>query len=284
MEVLYVDVYFLINFTVDAIAVTLAAKLLHIKSGVVRIVGISAIGSSVAVADAILPLPNFARAMLGVFFIVSLAIIIARDISYLRRFKAIIVFLCFEMLLGGIVNYGYNILDRYVGEVGEYFSAGTANRKALLFSILILLAIGVLKLFIMLFSEQTRVKSTRISIKMGASEIECDALVDSGNLVKDPLNMNPVLFVKRHVAEKLFPREIVELTELDNLDVALQKRIRLIPVTRGGETHVMTGFLPDSVKCTERGEESLSITLAIDREDGTYGGYDALLPASVLEV
>lgn len=284
MQVLYVDVYFLINFTVDTVAMSLAAKLLHIKSGIWRIAALSAIGSLVAVAEAVFDLGGVVRLTLGVLFLLSVGILIAEGLPYLRRIKAVIVFLCFEMLLGGIVNYGYGLLDRYMGDLGEYFGADTANRKALLFSILILLAIGVLKLFIMLFSEQTGIKSTRISIKMGASVVECDALVDSGNLVKDPMNMNPVLFIKRHVAEKLLPREVVDLTELDNLDIKLQKRIRLIPVTRGGATHVMTGFLPDSVLCDARGGESMAVTLAIDRDGGSYGGYDALLPSVALEV
>ena len=155
MQVLYVDVYFFINFTVDAAAVTLAAKLLHIKSSLWRISALSAIGALLAVLDAVMVFGNAMRLFAGVLFLISVGILIAQGVPRSRRIKVAFVFLCFEMLLGGIVNYAYVLLDRYMEEVGEYLVAGTANKKALVFSVLILLAIGVLKLFIMLFSEQT---------------------------------------------------------------------------------------------------------------------------------
>ena len=78
----------------------------------------------------------------------------------------------------------------------------------------------------------------------------------------------------------MIPIEVLDLCDIDHLDVKLQKRIRLIPVSRGDQTHVMTGFLPDSVRCGEAWQQ-VDVTLAIDKEDGTYGGFDALIPSCV---
>ena len=138
MQVLYVDVYFLINLTVDSVAAALSAKLLHIKSSLWRILLLASVGAVVAVVDAVFIGRVWGGALLDVLFLLFAAIIVGREISLTRRVKLVVVFLCLEMLLGGIVNYGYRMLDRYVGEFGEYFSAGSANRKALLFSIIIL--------------------------------------------------------------------------------------------------------------------------------------------------
>lgn len=283
MQVLYVDVYFLINFTVDAIALFMSAKLLHIRTAVWRILIIALLGAALAVCDAVFIADTWLAAVCAVLFFLCVVIIISSRLSPIRRIKTLVVFLCFEMLLGGAVSCAYRLLDGYMGDIEEYFASSNVNKKALVFSVIILLAIGVLKLFIMLFSEQTRIKSTKIKIKLGSFTAECDALVDSGNLVKDPMNMNPVLFIKMSVAERFLPREILELSELDRLDPVFRKRIRLIPVTRGGSTHVLTGVLPDEVRCEARNFEALSLTLAIDKEEGSYGGHEALLPASVLE-
>ena len=283
MEVFYVDVYFLINLCVDAVSLFLTVKLLRIKTTLRRLILTSAIGASVAVIDALFVEKPVFYVLFAVLFFASLAILVNKDITLVRRIRLIIVFLCFEMLLGGIVSYVYQLMDRYLPDIGEYFAAEAANRRALLFSVIILLAIGVLKLFIMLFSEQTSIKSARMKIKVGITELECDAFVDSGNMVRDPMNLNPVVFIKRSIAEKLIPCEILDLCDIDHLDLKLQKRIRLIPVSRGEQTHVMTGFLPDSVRCGEAGHE-VAVTLAIDKEEGTYAGYDALIPSSIIEL
>lgn len=280
MAVFYVDVYFLINMCVDAVALFLSVKLLHIKTVLWRIMIISLIGASVAVVDVLFVENPVTYALCAVLFFASAAILVNRDISLIRRIRLIVVFIFLEMLLGGIVSYAYRLMDRYLADIGEYFESEAVNRRALLFSIIILFAIGVLKLFIMMFSEQTDIKSVRMRIKVGITEVECDALVDSGNMVKDPMNLNPVVFIKRGIAERLIPIEVLDLCDIDHLDVKLQKRIRLIPVSRGDQTHVMTGFLPDSVRCGEAWQQ-VDVTLAIDKEDGTYGGFDALIPSCV---
>ena len=67
------------------------------------------------------------------------------------------------------------------------------------------------------------------------------------------------------------------------MNVDYKKRIRLIPVSRGGETHVMTGIRPDNVtvKCKD-GERSVKLTVVIDKEGGTYGGYEILAPSAIV--
>ena len=86
------------------------------------------------------------------------------------------------------------------------------NKKAIIFSLIILLIIGALRLFIMMFSEGINEKSTRIRIELGDKAVEVDALIDTGNLVKDPMNMNPVIFVKKSSAGVIFPQSVIELS------------------------------------------------------------------------
>jgi hypothetical protein len=83
--------------------------------------------------------------------------------------------------------------------------------------------------------------------KLEDKSLEVDALIDTGNLVKDPMNMNPVIFLKRSCAENIIPSAIIDLTDVDSLSSDYRKRIRLIPVTRKDQTHVMTGIRVDKV-------------------------------------
>ena len=71
----------------------------------------------------------------------------------------------------------------------------------------------------------------------------------------------------------------MELSDIDSLNPNFRKRIRLIPVTRNSETHVMTGVRVDKVViCNEKRREEINATIVIDKEEGTFGGYYALAP------
>ena len=282
MRVLYIDVYFLINFTVDMVALFISAKLLHIATSTWRILIISVLGALFAVADVFIDGIMWLTAIGAVSFLLCVGIIVSGKISIVTRARLVLVFLVMEMLLGGIVWYGYRLLDRYLGDISGYIEEGSVNRRALVFSVIVLFAIGVLKLFIMMFSKTTDIRSVRVRISACGREIECEALVDSGNLVKDPMNMNPVIFLKRPLAEQLFPKQALDLTDIDALDAGVKRRIRLIPISRGGETHVWSGLLADGISFPEISENILSATLALDKEEGDYGGHLALVPSCLI--
>ena len=279
VQVLYIDVFFLINLTVDLLAAFFAVRLLHIPSSIARLLLLSGLGAVSAVIDVFLADFPFFRALNSALFLIVTALAVSKVISIARRIKFLLVFLVIELLLGGIVYYSYGLLDRYFDGLSEYFTSGEENRGALLVSLLILLAIGVLKLLIMIFSSQATVRVVGIDIKICEYSISTDALVDSGNLVKDPMNMNPVIFIKPELARSFLPREITELSSLDLLAGELRRRVRLVPVSRGGKTHIMTGVRPDAVEVTlDRRREFIEVTVVIDREGGKFGGYDALVP------
>ena len=284
LKVLYLDVFFLINLTVDLLSLFFATRILHIKTNMVRLIGISVLGSISAVIDVFLADINYLRPINSAVFLVFAAVFISSGIGALRRIKLVLVFVLIELVLGGLVYYGYGLLDRYFSELDEYFSSGAENRKALIFSIIILLAIGVLKLLITIFSSHAAARAVNVRIRICEYVIQTDALIDSGNLVKDPMNMNPVMFLKPELAREVLPQEITELSELDALREDLRRRVRLVPVSRGEKTQIMTGIRADSVEIiTEKGCEQVSLTVVIDREGGKFGGYDALIPLDAVQ-
>jgi stage II sporulation protein GA (sporulation sigma-E factor processing peptidase) len=184
-----------------------------------------------------------------------------------------------QFIIGGCVYFGYSLLDRFLLKYLDPSGGGVENRGALYFSVIILFALGVTKLLITVLSDTSKEKSALVKLMLGVRRCEFEALIDTGNLVKDPLSMTPVMFVKKSAAARLIPKNVLELENIDALDKDFRKRIRLIPVTRGGETHVLTGFRVDSVTVTVEGKQAeVEMTLAIDKEEGSFGGYEALIP------
>ncbi len=277
MKTLYIDVYFMINFTVDILAVFLTAKLMHVKLSIARLVLSGVVGAIIAIIELFM-VGILNRAILTVIFLFSVTIIFCKGASIKRKLKFVIYLYIAMFLISGLIEYVYNLLDRYLKDIITYEYSGT-NKKAIVFSLIILMIMGVLRLFVMMLSDSIEEKSRRIIIKVEDKSIEVDALIDSGNLVKDPMNMNPVIFIKRCYAEKIFPKSVIDLSDIDSLSKNFRKRIRLIPVTRDSQTHVMTGVRVDSVIFViEKRTEEVNATIVIDKEEGTYGGYYALAP------
>lgn len=277
MKTLYIDVYFMINFTVDILAIFVALKMVHLAIRMRRIILCGILGGAFAILELFLPIKAL-EVLLAAIFLLLITQISCIGASWSRRIKFLFSVYISTFLISGIVNFMYQLMDRYVKNIAIE-SGQSTNKKALVFSLIILLMIGALRLFIMMFSGATNETNVDLVINIGGKRLEIEALIDTGNLVKDPMNMNPVIFIKKAYAERIFAKEVLELSNLDDLPLEYRKRIRLIPVTRGGQTHVMTGVKVDSVIMRrEEREEPLDATIVIDKEEGTYGGYFALAP------
>ena len=139
-------------------------------------------------------------------------------------------------------------------------------------------------MLISFFSNSQSEGSVEVEISFLNNNTVLSAFVDSGNLAVDPMDMSPVLLIKKEAAKKFLPNNIIELSNIDELDKNIKKRIRLIPITRGGATHVLVGIKADKVKLINKEKyEELSLTIAIDKEGGTFGGFDALMPSAALD-
>ena len=279
MRTLYIDVFFLINFAVDTLAIYAALKLSSIKAKTGRVMFGGVIGAVLAIVDILVISMQTHRLIMEIGLILFLACYVCGGISIKRRLKFSASFYFSVFLISGAVNYFYELLDKYFAPIIET-GIGGENRNVLKFSLLILLIIGVLRILIMVFTNSISEKSIRLYISIDGKTLELDALIDSGNLVKDPMNMSPVIFLKSVAGKVIFPDNVTDLCDINKLDITYQKRIRLIPVTRDESTHVMIGIRADEISVyNRRGKrEMIEGTVVIDKEEGTYGGFEALVP------
>ena len=198
--------------------------------------------------------------------------------------KFTISFLVFESLVGGIVSLVWNLFDKYLSSAISDLEGGSVNRKMLFLSLIVLLCIGVFKMMVSFFSNIESEGQVEIEISVLNKCEVVTAFIDSGNLAKDPMDMCPILLIKRELAKRILPGNIVDLCDIDAMDRSIKKRIRLVPLSRGGSTHVLVGVKPDHVRIRNKDRcQELSVTLAIDKEGGTYGGFMALMPSAALD-
>lgn len=283
MKTLYIDVYFLINFTVDILSLYFAAVFSKIPTTTKRLIISAAIGALVSVIAVLLPEIPLIKLIFSAVGLFLMGYIAPKPISFRRKIKFIFSFVIFTALVGGAVTFIWDIFDKYLSGLFTNAQGGAVNRKMLIMSVIVLLSIGVFKMLVSFFSNNQSEGSAMIEISFLNNTAVISAFVDSGNLAVDPMDMSPIILIKKDAAKTILPENIIELSNIDSLDRGIKKRIRLIPVTRGGETHVLIGVKADSVKVINGdNREEIRVTVAIDKEGGSFGGYEALMPSAAL--
>lgn len=283
MKTLYIDVYFLINFTVDLLALYFASCFSKMPTSTKRLLISSAVGALIAVGVVLLPEYAILKFIIATAGLIAMGFIAPKRVSVRRKLKFVFAFLIFEALLGGAVSFLWGILDKYISNFFDGAEGGAVNRKMLFLSLIVLLSIGVFKMLVSFFSNIESEGSVDVEISFLDNTAVVSAFVDSGNLAVDPMDLSPILLLKKEVAKTILPENIIELSNIDSLERKVKKRIRLVPLSRGGETHVMVGVKADAVRLVGGKNEELRVTLVIDKEGGDFGGYKALMPAAALD-
>ncbi|MGL6105819.1 sigma-E processing peptidase SpoIIGA [Romboutsia sp.] len=133
-------------------------------------------------------------------------------------------------------------------------------------------------------------KTIRISLL--SNSFECEALVDSGNLLKDPVGNNEVVIVKSSVLKGLIPEELLNYDYeninydkvqeiIDLLDKDLSSRVRMIPYKHAGssQSNMILGLKADYIEIDKN--KIGNIVLGISNFDDYE--YSAILNPSILQ-
>ena len=282
MKTLYIDVYFLLNFTVDALAIYFSLMLCKAPSSIKRITLGALIG---AIASCITVLTRPHPVLFALILLVSLAAASyasSRRIGPVRRFRLFVAILFFETLIGGIVFWIYSLLERIIPPFAGDYESGAQNKNMLLLSVIILLSMGIIKLGFRIYNSSTSIKSAEIIAEFLGKTVTFQGLIDSGNLIKDPLSGKAVIICKYRAVSELFTEHGSE-SALSHPDDLIKPRLRVIPIKGVGADGVLMGFMPDRAGIKRYGrEDNVSVVIAVDYNEGDFMGFDALLPASIL--
>ena len=278
MQTLYIDVYFFINFTVDLLSIYYAAVFSKIKSTSKRLLFCSSVAALFACAIVLLRVNVYIFIILIALTVILITEIFAPRVTIQRKIKFFVSFLLFETFLGGAVSFLFSVFDKALYPYLEVSEYNSQNREFLIISIIVLLLYGALKLLHLMFSGTSVEKNVEAKICILGNIDTVSALVDSGNLLVDPMSGKPVIIVKDDSIKTIVKYN--NITEYDNM---LQAKIRLIPVKGIGGEKILTGIRSDYVSFDGGKTKLNDIVVAIDREKGNFGGYAAIVPSALVE-
>ena len=273
--------YFLINFTVDYLALYFACFIMHLKTSTARLLISSAVGAVFACIVALVHLHSIIYITVLVLTTVIICIITPKISSLVVCIKLFVSFLLFETLFGGIVGMLFSFLDERLSPYLSEGVGGAENSNILILVCVLLLSYGILKLSLLLLGKSEKISKCSLFIKILELEFSLTALVDGGNLLRDPMSGCAVIIVKRGAISQLYSR--YGDNALFDITSPLAKRMRLLPIKGVVGEKLLYGIRPDLVSISF-GKRLFSVEaiIAIDDTDGGFDTNDALVPSSLI--
>jgi len=285
-RVIYADVFFLINFSMDYLAIFLTRRLTHEKGHLGREVAAAVLGGIYAVTA--LFLPPAIETLVSLLIPILMVRIAFRYRSFSRLLKNSILLFGISFALGGVMTAAYYGIGKFLTAKGILVNGSPETLYSDLPIPIIALTALLAALFAYLWGKLTErtvnTKTITLTVTSCGKTKELLALCDSGNLLEDPLTHLPVIVVTKKAMEDILPHSLKtvffeNVLAADRISPRMMKKTRFIPTsTVTGET-LLCGYIPDAVII--EGIEKKAC-LALDRSATDFEGRDAILPTVLL--
>ena len=295
----YVDLLFLINAGMDCLCLCLAARILHIRLSVGRLLLGSALGGAYAVLALFIntdALPVSTLIFDVGFCLVMCAVVFAKKgLSIWRFLTQCGLFLVTSMLLGGVMTALFELLNR--AGVDEWLGSSQGGEDGFS-SFLFAALVGVGGLVTLWGSRRIRrsgsIRACRVTVELDGRAVTLDGMVDSGNLLRDPIGGTCVIPVDNERARAILSpalcdaldRSVEGVPDLAALPEA--RRIRLIPTHTASGHGLLWAILPDHVTLAPAEGEAREVAALIAptslarASDADAVPIEALVPAELL--
>ena len=293
MEVeVYADLLFLINTGMDGLCLLLTGRILHRKAKAWRVALAAVLGGIYAVAALF---PNVGA---GVALLMDVAVCLAMcGIVFGERrsgsFKGILlvtgVYFLFSMALGGVMTALYHLLNRAgMAELLPALTEGGDGPTSWLFLLLAMVGGGISLWGGRLARRAGRVSFCAVTIEMNGRRAELRGMVDSGNLLRDPIGGRVVICAEGSALSSLLTPALKRVMEGAPphrlpLSPAESRRVRVIPTATAMGDGILYGFLPDRIILTAEGntrEREVDAVVAVTRIH--TDGVEALVPSELI--
>ena len=255
---IYIDVLFAVNGIVNFMLLLATSKISKIQTPTWRLLIGSLLGAVYAVC-------MFFPQIEALYTIVSkitfsfILIAVTFTIKKLKHFlKTVFIFYITSFVFGGIALG----LFYFIG-----FGKGTVISNGIFYfnlpwrilAIASVSAYGIIR-FVWKVAKTDRMRDYKqIDIYLNGNKVSLNALVDTGNMLSEPVSKLPVIVAEFSVISSILPQSFISLYHslencpeniiLENQDSFLASRLRIIPFSSLGTSDgMLIGVKPDSVK------------------------------------
>ncbi len=266
--VIYSDILFLINFSLDYLCLFIAGRLLHRGGKAWRLLLGAAVGGLYSFIPYLFELSVYISLPLDLFA-AALICFIAFGLRGAKSFAVTTVtFIVSSALLGGMITAIYSL-------IGGYSNGVYSEVNALSFCLICLVSALIALSYGLICRKKIHTRSAEVKICLDGFSVRARLLCDSGNLVTEPFSALPVIVLSSVCLAPPYDNPESELFPL---------AIRAIPFSTSSGRGCFLGFRPEKIYLLHptRKPKLIEAYIGIDTERKSYSGYDGLIPASLL--
>ena len=294
----YLDIIFVENLLMNYIIIFATGVVIKNECKKLRIFIASLLGAIYTIVMYLNIIPIYSNVIMKFILSIAIVYIAFRPNTFKQLFKDMIFFYLVSFVFGGCVFALMYFLKPQMVEIRNGVFVGSYPIKVALIGAFI--AFIILQMCFKLVKTKLSKKDViyNVQININNKSIEIQALLDTGNLLKDPITGFPVIVVEYNVLNSLISEKILnnidkilggDIDELikDNEFNRNISRFRMIPFSSlGKQNGLLLGIKADSVKVILDGQINVinnAIIGIYDKSFSKNGAYTAIFGLDMLE-
>ena len=272
--ILYADVLFIIDFSMDVISLWITGRITHSKMKPSRISISAAIGALLSVLCTAFSAGSIISALVSIVSSVLMCIVsfsIGDLLRFLRRLSVVWVS---GMLLGGIMT---SLMSLGNKNTNIAYSASEAHTFSL-----VPIAVVILLVLVGSLMKVRGKREVEVILKLGRKSVNLRGLADSGNLLEDPFSGDAVIVAFWSKVSSLFENDEKRYLEdivSGEIPLSLVGRVRFISAAGIGGQVMLKAVRFDKVIIDSKECRTL---IALDMGVEEHKNYDCIVPFRIL--
>ena len=293
---IYLDVIFIENLIMNAIILYATGIILKIKPKTIRVIASSVIGTVYAIITYITEIQIYTSVILKMILAIIMVYVAFYPQNLRKMLKQIAIFYLTSFVFGGVTLY----LIYFVKPQEVFIKNGVFVGEYILKIIMLgaIVAFITIKISLKIIKTKMNPKDMfcKIKIKLNEKTIETKAMIDTGNLAKEPITNTPVVIVESTLLESVLPNQILNNLEKilsgdfsqvsEDIQEKYMSKLRCIPFSSlGKQNGMLLGIKADEIQVETEDVKKRSNNVIIgiyDKSLTKRGEYRALIGIDII--
>lgn len=264
---IYIDIIIVENLIMNYIILYATGLISKSKISHLRIFFASAIGAIYAITEYIFKLNIYSNMLVKIILSIIIVFVAFYPQNVKKLCKQLILFYLTTFTFGGVATYLIYVLKPQNIVIKNGMYVGTYVLKVIFIGAIV----GTIILIIAFKFAKNKITKKdmicKVRIQINGKEVTLDTMVDTGNMLKEPLTGNPVVVVEKTSLYDLMPKEILNNTDSilggdfekipEDIKSEYISRLKIIPFSSlGKQNGMLIGIKPEKLEViNEQSEE-----------------------------
>ena len=288
---IYVDIIIIENLIMNFIILYATGLILKNKISFWKLLLASLIGAIYSALQYMYNTKILSNIIIKIILSIVIIIIAFHPQNIKKMFKQLTLFYLTTFTFGGVATYLIYVLKPQNIIIKNGMYVGTYVLKVIFIGAIL----GTIILIVSFKMSKNKITKKdmicKVSIKLNGKEVILDTMVDTGNMLKEPITGNPVVVVEKNSLYDVIPKEILNNTESilggdfekipDDIKQEYIPKLKFIPFSSlGKQNGMLIGIKPEKLKVIneELENEKKNAIIGIYNKSLTKKGeYNALI-------